>query len=365
MRNFAPDGSGQSPLARLPDFVHTRCPSCGGAARRETDTMGGFACSSWYFLRFASPHYERGPFDPHAVRYWLPVDLYVGGAEHAVLHLLYARFWVKVMADAGLIPFREPFAKLLNQGQLLGPDGKRMSKSRGNVITPDSIVETVGADALRLYVMFMAPFDQDAAWSADGISGAWRFVNRVWGLFGETFALSAGCQEEDPALLRRLHQTIRKVEERIEGLRFNTMVSTLMEFANFLGERQRLDQWKTATYHQSLETLLLLLAPSAPYVADELWRLTGRAGSVHQQRWPVWDAELAREELVQIPVQVDGRLREVLEIPAGAPEAEVVEAALKLERISQPLAGRSITKTIYVPGKILNIVTMKGSGITE
>ena len=175
MEDFAPDGSGRAPLARLPEFVHTTCPACGGPAERETDTMGGFACSSWYFLRFTSPHFDSAPFDPQAMRFWMPVDLYVGGAEHAVLHLLYARFWTMFLADEGLVPFREPFTQLRNQGQMMGTDGQRMSKSRRNVITPDEMVATYGADALRIYEMFMAPFEQDVSWSEEGINGARRF----------------------------------------------------------------------------------------------------------------------------------------------------------------------------------------------
>jgi leucyl-tRNA synthetase len=357
MRNFTPDGSGRSPLARLPEFVHTTCPNCGSPAERETDTMGGFACSSWYFLRFASPHYAQGPFDPKALRYWLPVDLYVGGAEHAVLHLLYARFWTKVMADTGLVPFREPFSKLLNQGQMHGVDGARMSKSRGNVVTPDSIIESYGADTLRIYVMFMAPFDQDAVWSTDGLLGAWRFLTRIWTLFEDTYSKSASCKKPDKELLAELHKTIRTVEERISEFRFNTMVSTLMEFANVLVERWRSGDWQTATYHESLETLLLLLAPAAPYISDELWRLTGHPGSIHWQSWPAWRAELTVDALVEVPVQVDGRLRDVIEIPADASQEQARLAALDREHIRQQLIGREVVQVIYKPGKIISLVT--------
>ncbi|MGE5224188.1 MAG: class I tRNA ligase family protein, partial [Omnitrophica WOR_2 bacterium] len=208
MKNFEPDGSGRSPLARLPEFINTSCPKCGGPAKRETDTMGGFADSSWYFLRFTNIHYGNptsGPIDPVAVPYWMPVDLYVGGAEHAVLHLLYSRFWTKVMADAGLVTFREPFARLLNQGQLMGPDGRRMSKSRGNVITPDSMVETYGADALRVYELFMAPFDQDIGWSTEGINGARRFINRVWTLYGSAYFGKWEPEDTDPEFKRLIH----------------------------------------------------------------------------------------------------------------------------------------------------------------
>jgi leucyl-tRNA synthetase len=378
MQDFMPDGSGRSPLARVPEFVNAICPKCGRAAQRETDTMGGFACSSWYYYRFTSPHYTLGPFDPESMRYWmlpgendrttrLPgVDLYVGGAEHAVMHLLYARFWTKVMADAGLVPFREPFAILKNQGQLMGPDGKRMSKSRGNVITPDSMAETYGADALRIYEMFMAPFDQDIAWSTEGINGARRFVNRVWNLYSDTWEKSrinlldeAGAQPHDPQLEHILNQTIRRVTERIEGFRFNTLVSALMEFVNALSDRQREDTWHTATYSTALDTLLVLLAPEIPHVAEELWQLTGHLGSIHQQPWPAYDPDLASEDLTQLPITVDGKVREVFSIPVDASEVEACQQALAQPRVQPFLVGREVMKVVYVPGKILNIVTRK------
>ena len=357
MINFSPDGSGRSPLARLPEFVQTVCPECGGKAQRETDTMGGFACSSWYFLRFTSPQESDRPFDPDAVRYWMPVDLYVGGAEHAVLHLLYSRFWVKVMADEGLLTFREPFAKLINQGQLLGADHTRMAKSRGNVITPDSIVESYGADSLRIYEMFMAPFDQDIAWSTDGINGAWRFLNRIWNLFGETFSQTADIDGLDPELERMIHRTIRRVEQRIQSFRFNTMISTLMEFVNDLIDRQRAASWQSATFHQALETLLLLLAPSAPFITDELWQLTGHSGSIHQADWPTWDPELARDQVSQLPVQVDGKLRDVLDIPTDSVQMEVNDLVMTSPRLQPHLAGRGVERIVYIPGKVINIVT--------
>jgi leucyl-tRNA synthetase len=356
MDDFRPDDSGRSPLARLPDFVNTTCPRCHGLAERETDTMGGFACSSWYFLRFTSPHYQDGPCEPEVMRYWMPVDLYVGGAEHAVLHLLYARFWVKMLADSGLVPFREPFTKLLNQGQLIAPDGFRMSKSRGNVITPDSIVAEFGADALRVYELFMAPFEQDVEWSTAGINGTVRFLRRVWNLFPETFAGNFP-NDVDKKLDRLVHKTVRRVTERIETLRLNTMVSELMEFTNALAERKQNGTWRTLSYLKALETLLVLLAPAAPHIAEELWSSTGHRGSVHQQNWPDWDEELARDEVVQIGVQVDGRLRDVIEVGANAEKAEVESLALILPKVRQHLMNRKIIKVIYVKGRILNIVT--------
>jgi leucyl-tRNA synthetase len=294
------------------------------------------------------------------------VDLYVGGSEHAVMHLLYARFWTKVMADAGLIPFREPFSILKNQGQLMGPDGKRMSKSRGNVITPDSIADTYGADALRIYEMFMAPFDQDVAWSMDGINGARRFVNRIWNIYSETWEtnhfspMGESIQQSiDPQLERLLHRTIRKITERIASFRFNTMVSTMMEFVNALSDRQREDRWHTITYHQTLETLLILMAPAVPHISEELWQLTGHTGSVHQQSWPNYDPDLASEEMVQIPVTVDGKVREVLTLSLDASEADAREQALSKTRVQQFLVDREVQKVVYIGGKILNLVTRK------
>jgi leucyl-tRNA synthetase len=364
MENFQPDGSGRSPLARLPEFVNTTCPQCGGPAQRETDTMGGFACSSWYFLRFTSPHEIGRPFDPDQLRYWMKspegdgVDLYIGGAEHAVLHLLYARFWIKALADMGLLPFREPFRKLMNQGQLMGLDGQRMSKSRGNVITPDEMVDAYGADSLRIYEMFMAPFEQDIAWSSDGIQGSRRFLGRVWHLFSETWNPPGGAPDvEDPELERLLHKTIQRVSERIQTFRFNTMVSTLMEFVNNLSERHQSGNWQTAAYHRAMETLLVLLAPAAPHITEELWQLTGHTGSVHQQRWPVWDEALVSDAWLQIPVQVDGKVREVIEVESSADEAAVRQRAVASPRVQAFLTGREIVRAVYVPGKIMNIVT--------
>jgi leucyl-tRNA synthetase len=357
MEDFAPDGTGRAPLARLPEFVRTSCPVCDGPARRETDTMGGFACSSWYFLRFTSPDTHTAPFDPQAMRYWMPVDLYVGGAEHAVLHLLYARFWTMFLADEGQLPFREPFSSLRNQGQLLGPDGQRMSKSRGNVVTPDEMVATFGADALRVYEMFMAPFEQDVSWSAKGINGSRRFLNRIWKLYGITHQASRHASGEDASLRRLTHQTVLRVSERIETFRLNTMISALMEFVNALTDRLRQERWRTADYHQALETLLLLLAPSVPHLAEELWALTGHSGSVHSQPWPVWDPELAWEEQIEIAVQVDSRVRAVVDVPAQAGQDEVLEKALANPKVSQHLAGRRVAQIFFVPGRIINLVT--------
>jgi leucyl-tRNA synthetase len=356
MDDFQPDGSGRSPLAGLPEFVNTTCPKCDGQAQRETDTMGGFACSSWYFLRFTSPHYEQGPFDPLEVSYWMPVDLYVGGVEHAVLHLLYARFWTHFISDEGLIPFKEPFRKLLNQGQMMGPDGQRMSKSRGNVVTPDSIVEQYGADALRVYELFMAPFDQDVDWSEDGIQGSRRFLNRIWNLYSQTFSASSQASKLDVDLEREIQKVIREVTQRIEELRFNTLVSTLMKFVNLLSERFQSGTWRTSTYHQALETLMVILAPVVPHIADELWRLTDHESSIHTQNWPTWDESLVVDEMIQIPIQVNGKVRAVVDVPTSAEEQEIKHKALELPKVQQHINNGDISSVIYVPGKIMNFL---------
>lgn len=357
LEDFAPDGSGRSPLARAPEFVDTECPACGGPAQRETDTLGGFACSSWYFLRFTSPGYDPGPFDPHKVRYWMPVDLYVGGAEHAVLHLLYARFWTKFLADEGLLPFREPFARLINQGQLHGPDGYRMSKSRGNVITPDEMVDAYGADALRLHVMFMAPFENDVDWSEEGLRGTRRFLNRLWALYQATDRSEVDSAGPDPDLQQALHQAIRAVSERYDTFRFNTLVSELMTFGNRLFELWRQGQWRSADFQQALDTLLVLLAPAAPYIAEELWQRGSRTGSVHTQPWPVYDPELAREASLEIPVQVDGKVRTVLVVPSGWERNQIEALAREDASVQKALAGRQVDRFIHVAGKIVNIVS--------
>ena len=363
--DIAPGGDGRSPLVRATDWVNVDCPQCGGAARRETDTMGGFACSSWYQLRFTGPDYHEGPFDPTRARFWMPVDLYVGGAEHAVMHLLYARFWYKVMRDANLgVPGNEPFYKLLNQGQVHAPDGRRMSKSRGNVITPDEMVERYGADSLRLYELFMAPFEQDVDWSEQGINGQRRFLGRIWDMILQTVTPAANGdgtavarRPADPELARQLHKTIRRVTEDIEAFKFNTMVAALMEFANELGERYRAGTWQTRTWDEAIRTLLVLLAPAAPHVTAELWQRIGQPGSVHEQPWPTWDEKLVRDELVTVVVQVDGKVRERLELPAAAAEDDVRAAAQASERVQRWVSDWEAVQWRYIPGRIVSLNT--------
>ncbi|MGD8398787.1 MAG: class I tRNA ligase family protein [Anaerolineae bacterium] len=357
MPDYLPRGDGRSPLANLPEFVTTVCPACGRPARRETDTMGGFACSSWYFLRFADPGYDRGPFNPEAVRRWLPVDLYVGGAEHAVMHLLYARFWTKVLADAGLIDFREPFPRLASQGIVHAADGKRMSKSRGNVVTPDEVVARHGADVLRLYLLFMAPFDRNVNWDEEGIAGPERFLHKVWRLAQAD--VEAGRQADGQAeqdISRALHRTVQSVTEDIEAFKFNTALASLMEFANNLAVH--LDtQGATPAFHTAIDSLIRLLAPFAPYVAEELWARRGGEYSVHQQMWPDYDPGMTVEETITLVVQVNARVRDRIQVPADIEDDEARRRALASRGATRHLDGQAPRQIIVVPGRLVNIVT--------
>ncbi|MCB8947541.1 MAG: leucine--tRNA ligase [Ardenticatenaceae bacterium] len=358
--NFAPAGDGRSPLAHIHDWVNTTCPQCGGPAQRETDTMDGFACSSWYFLRFASPHYDEGPFDPAAVQRWLPVDTYVGGAEHAVLHLLYARFWTKVMADAGLIDFEEPFTELRNQGVLMSPlDGRRMSKSRGNVITPDEVIARHGTDVLRLNVVFLGPFDGDVVWDEGGIRGMTRFVERFWNLAQEKMNAAAqrrGDMNAEAVFERARHKIIKRITQEMEDFRFNTAVAGLMEYLNSLYDfRDQLigtDAWREA-----LGTMARLLAPIAPFVTEEVWQtVLGNTESVHLQAWPDYDEALTQDAQITIVVQVNGKVRDRITVAADATVAMVKETAVTCPNAQAHINGQPIRKIVVVPQKLVNIV---------
>jgi leucyl-tRNA synthetase len=344
---YRPSGTGESPLAGISDFVHTTCPVCGGKARRETDTMGGFVCSSWYFLRFASPRYDKAPFDKKEVEYWLPVDLYVGGAEHAVMHLLYARFWTKVMYDAGLINFVEPFARLRNQGVVHAPTGKRMSKSRRNVIIPDEIVERHGADALRLYELFVAPFDQPIVWNTNGIVGQERFLKRVWGF---VVGRENNVGQAREKILCSLHRTIKKVTEDIEAFKFNTAIASIMQFMN---EIQNISM-DDATHREVVENLILILSPFAPHICEELWQRIGKDGCITDMPWPRYSEELVREELVTIPVQVNGKLRATLKVERETGQEEIERLAR--ERVMKWIR-MGIKRIVYIQDRLINIVT--------
>jgi leucyl-tRNA synthetase len=359
--SWQPRDDGRSPLANVPEFVRATCPTCGRAAQRETDTMDGFACSSWYFLRFVSPRYLDGPFDPAALAAWGPPDLYVGGAEHAVMHLLYARFWTKVMADAGLIPFREPFPALRSQGVMHARDPqtgevRRMSKSAGNVVTPDGMAAEHGADALRVYLLFMAPFENQTVWEEEGITGARRYLNRVWRLMQEVAAAPDPSRREPTGLTRRLHQAIRDVTADLDQFHLNTAVATLMSLLNAMVGHRR-DHGVTAELGGACRTYLLLLAPLAPHIAEELWSQLGERGSVHQARWPTWNETWVGEEMIALAVQVDGRVRARLTVPAGTPDEQVRALALASEEVGRRLDGREVAQVIVVPGRVVNVVT--------
>jgi len=351
--------TGESPLKYCEQFVNTTCPRCSSPAKRETDTMDTFMCSSWYFLRYASPDCDNAPFDAERMKYWLPVDLYTGGAEHAVMHLFYARFFIKALRDMGLVDFDEPFTRLFNQGVII-VERQKMSKSRGNVITPDEYVSELGADAVRAYLMFVAPWEQGGEWDDSGISGISRWLNRMWNLvtggYTERVLDRLSVDKERRQLSRRTHQTIRKVTGDLERLRFNTMLAALMEFTNYLAGVKEAGAVDLSDWKEAVDTLLLLLAPTAPHLAEELWQQTGHSYSIHNQSWPRWDEELAKDEEITLVVQVNGKLRDRMVVPASITEAEARQAALESQRVKAYLEGKEVVKTIYVPGRLVNLV---------
>jgi leucyl-tRNA synthetase len=338
--------TGESPLAASESFQGARCPECQGEARRESDTMDTFVDSSWYFLRYCSPHFGEAPFDSELVASWSPVDLYVGGAEHAVLHLLYSRFFTKALFDAGLIGFDEPFTKLRNQGLILGEDGEKMSKSRGNVVNPDEVVEEFGADTLRMYLMFMGDFEQSKPWSTSSMVGIRRFLDRfdqeVHGVVHEER------DEVSDDLNRLLHKTIKKVSEDIESFKFNTAISAMMILLN---EWQKLGGGDK----DFAAACVKLMSPFAPHLAEELWELLGYEESIFRSEWPKWDEGAIKDVNVEVVVQVNGKVRGHLAVAAGLPKEELEKLALDLEKIKSEVSGREIIKVIVVPDKIVNI----------
>src|SRR5262245_8068867 len=356
--HYEPADTGESPLATIPEFVNVALPD-GTVGRRETDTMGTFACSSWYFLRFTDPRNPLVAFDKKEVTYWLPVDMYVGGAEHAVMHLLYARFWTKVLHDLGHVPFLEPFQRLRNQGMILAPDGKeKMSKSKGNVITPDEVVEEWGADALRAYEMFISDFEQATPWNTNGLAGTHRWLRRVWEVLLEPPSrppANGSSGQADRDLRRWTHKTIKKVSQDIEGFRFNTVISSLMEFTNALYDSLK-QPVSDAAFTEATEVLLLMLAPVAPFMAEEVWARKGRTYSIHQQTWPTYDEALAADEEITLVLQVNGKVRGRLTMPVNLSEEQARSVALQSEAVRRHLDGQTPKKVIYVPGKLVNVV---------
>ncbi len=353
---------GPSPLERAEDFRRVRCPSCGEWGTRETDTMDTFVDSSWYFLRYSDPAYDAGPVNPPVVKYWLPVDQYIGGIEHAILHLLYSRFFTKVLADLDIIDFDEPFLNLLTQG-MVTKDGAKMSKSKGNVVTLDEEIKKYGADSLRLFILFAAPPEMDKEWSDTGLEGSYRFLNRAWRLIVRYTRLreqAAGesSQEAVRELLFETHRTIKKVTEDIERFAFNTAIASLMEFTNSLYRILEADPIAIGSPegHAAMRALVLLLAPFTPFICEELWSLLGEPYSVHRRDWPEYDTALAKAETVTLVVQVNGKVRDRIEVEAGVPEDVMKELALASPRLATFTEGREIVKTIVVPGKLVNVV---------
>ncbi len=352
--------TGESPLKLHPTWARTTCPVCGGPARRETDTMDTFMCSSWYHLRYLSPKADSAAFDPDQYDYWMPVDTYTGGIEHATMHLIYTRFFHKACRDMGITRGPEPMLQLRNQGIILGEDSEKMSKSRGNVIAPDVLVKKYGADTVRAYLMFFARWDQGAPWSSTGIEGTHRWLNRVWELVAHPPRIRSAPAEENAgrALARSTHQTIRRVTRDFEQFEFNTIISALMEFTNTLYKNRETALYATPVWEQAIDNLLLLMAPVATHLTEELWHFRKGQGakSIHLQTWPDFDPALAAEDEVTIVVQVNGKLRERMQLPAGTGKEEACALALASEGVRKWLEGKTPRQVIFVPDKLINLV---------
>ncbi len=352
VETYKPSGTGEGPLAVITDWIETVDPVSGQPARREHNTMPQWAGSCWYYLRFIDPRNIERAWDEAKENYWMPVDLYLGGAEHAVLHLMYARFWHKVLFDLGLVSTTEPFTKLRNQGMILGENGEKMSKSRGNVVNPDDVIAEHGADALRIFLMFLGPLDRDKPWNPRGIEGVHRFLDRVWRLFcDENDDLAADIRDvaPDEAALRTLHACIREVTDRTEDLRLNTAISQMMIFINEMNPRE-------VKPRSVMEPFVLLLAPYAPHLAEELWQKLGHTASLAHAPWPSYDERYLVQDIVTLVVQVNGKVRDRLEVPADASDDVIKQRALESEKVQQWLAGKQLVKSVVVPGKLVSLV---------
>jgi len=345
VESYKPTGDGESPLAALEDWVNCTCPKCGGAAKRETDTMPQWAGSSWYYLRYCDPHNDQALASREALEYWTPVDWYNGGMEHTTLHLLYSRFWHKFLYDIGVVPTKEPYARRTSHGMILGENGEKMSKSRGNVINPDDIIAEYGADTLRLYEMFIGDFEKAAPWSSESIKGCKRFVERLWNL-------QTMCVEGDaysPKLESSIHKTIKKVSEDIENLKYNTAIAALMSLLNEIYDAKQLN-------HAEYKTLLILTNPFAPHVTEEAWEQMGFGGMITDQKWPSYDEEKCKDSTVEIVVQISGKIRARLSVSATASKEELLRLAKENAEVAAALEGKQILKEIVVPGKLVNFV---------
>ena len=345
VENFEPGTDGESPLAKIDSFVHCNCPKCGGAARRETDTMPQWAGSSWYFLRYCDPHNDKEFASQEALQYWMPVDWYNGGMEHVTRHMIYSRFWHKYLNDLGLVPTSEPYAKRTAQGLILGPDGEKMSKSRGNVVDPNDVVDVYGADVLRLYVLFMGDYEKAAPWSENSVKGCKRFIDRIWALQDKV----VDSDSYSDALRSKMHKTIKKVSEDIESMKFNTAIAAMMTLLNDIYDAGSITR-------KEFRDLLVLLYPFAPHVSEELYQLIGCEGVLSEQEWVTYDEALCVDDTIEIVVQINGKVKAKLEIPADAEKDAVLEQAAAEPKIAEATAGKNIIKQIYVPKKLVNFV---------
>jgi leucyl-tRNA synthetase len=352
VEDYRPLGTGEPPLAKATDWVNITLPD-GTQARRETNTMPQWAGSCWYYLRYLDPRNAERGWALEKEAYWMPVDLYIGGAEHAVLHLLYARFWHKFLYDLGKVHTKEPFKKLVNQGMILGEDGQKMSKSRGNVVNPDQVVADYGADSMRLYEMFMGPLEAMKPWSMQGVQGVHRFLQKTWRLMvdEQTGRLAAGVQpaEANEETLRLLHQTIKKVGHDIETFGFNTAISAMMILVNHLGRQD-------VRPRSVLEPLVLMLAPFAPHIAEELWQRLGHDASLAYEPWPEYDKNLVKEKEIELAVQVNGKIKDRIVVAAEADEASIKDRALGNEKVIEALGGKTPRKVIVIKSRLVNIV---------
>jgi leucyl-tRNA synthetase len=366
VKNYEPTDTGESPLAAMTDWVNTTCPKCGGPAKRETDTMPNWAGSSWYFLRYIDPKNNKAFADEKKLNYWAPVDWYNGGMEHTTLHLLYSRFWYKFLFDIGVIPKKcgnEPYTKRTSHGLILAKGGEKMSKSKGNVVNPDDVIKEFGADTLRVYIMFVGPFEQHAEWDPQGLIGVARFLEKIVAIkekIGEAPSSAsavakamadkkASAGKENPELLKSLHKTIKKVDEDVEAMKFNTAVSSLMILVNEIGKAEKVSA-------DIFKNLIIMLAPFAPHLAEEIWEELGNTMSVFKESWPEYDAALAKDENIEVVIQINGKVRDTITVSADANEEEIKSAALQSEKIKSLIGGQEIKKVIVARGKLINIV---------
>ena len=344
--SYEPTDTGESPLAKMTDWVNTTCPCCGKPAKRETDTMPQWAGSSWYFLRYMDPHNDKELVSKEAAEYWSPVDWYNGGMEHTTLHLLYSRFWHKFLYDIGVVPTKEPYQKRTSHGMILGQNGEKMSKSRGNVVNPDEIVDQYGADTMRLYEMFIGDFEKAAPWNSDSIKGCKRFIERFWNLQ----EIVKDGDEYSPELEALMHKTIKKVTDDIDNLKCNTAIASMMTLVN--------EMYSKGVNKAELRDLTIILNPFAPHVTEEMWEIMNFGGAVHEAKWPEFDDEKTKENSVEIALQVKGKVRSRIVVPIDISKEDAIELAKKDEKIAAEIAGKEIKKEIYVPGKLVNIVAI-------